>query len=108
MASPFRYFRKHTKAFMAVAAVICMFLFVFASGTGRGRGGGPSSDAGATVATWNGGSLNQRELASLVRQRIIVNQFLERLFVQGGGRNFAYDLPAGIPTCGCRRIGPTR
>ena len=96
MASPFRYFRKHTKAFMAVAAVICMFLFVFASGTGGGRGGGPSQDASAAVATWNGGSLNQRELASLVRQRVIVNDFLRRLFNQGGGRT-GYDLPGSVP-----------
>jgi hypothetical protein len=96
MASPFRYFRKHTKAAMAVLFVLCMVTFVFVSGTGGGGGGGPAQDGGATVATWNGGSLNQRELASLVRQRVIVNEFLQRIFNQGGGRT-GYDLPGSVP-----------
>ncbi len=98
MSSPFRYFRKHTKAFMAVAAVMCMFLFVFASGTGSSRGGPDEGrGASATVATWDGGSINEGQLDQLVYQRIITNQFLRMLFVEGDGDNPYYDLPAGVP-----------
>jgi hypothetical protein len=97
MSSPFRYFRKHTKAFMAVAAVMCMFLFVFASGTG---GGGGSQDnqrqASAVVATWDGGRINEGELATLVQQRLITDEFLRMVFAQGGGQT-GYDLPINIP-----------
>jgi hypothetical protein len=99
MSSPFRYFRKHTKAFMAVAAVMCMFLFVFASGTGSGRSGndGPQRNATAMVASWKGGSINEGQLENLVYQRIITNKFLQMLFVEGGGQSLYYDLPDGVP-----------
>jgi hypothetical protein len=94
----FRYFRKHSKAFMATAAVICMFLFVFASGTG---GSGNANDnqrmASATVATWDGGSINEGQLASLLRARLITNDFLRKLFFEGGGQNET-DLPPGVPS----------
>jgi hypothetical protein len=96
MASPFRYFRKHSKVFMATAAVICMFLFVFARGGGGNGSRQQNEAANATVATWNGGSINQRELASLVGQRVLVDDFLRRLFTQGGGRS-PYDLPSNVP-----------
>jgi hypothetical protein len=93
----FRYFRKHSKAFMATAAVICMFLFVFASGTG---GSGNANDnkrmASATVASWDGGSINEGQLASLLRARLITNDFLQRLFQQGGGQS-RRDLPDSVP-----------
>jgi hypothetical protein len=93
----FRYFRKHSKAFMATAAVICMFLFVFASGTG---GSGNANDnkrmASATVAAWDGGSINEGQLASLLRARLITNDFLQRLFQQGGGQS-RRDLPDSVP-----------
>jgi hypothetical protein len=97
MASPFRYFRKHTKAFMATAAVLAIFIFVV--GGALNSGGGSRSDqrdANATVATWKGGSLNEGQLHSLISQRLIVDDFLKRLFVSGGGQS-AYDLPASVP-----------
>jgi hypothetical protein len=98
MASPFRYFRKHTKAFMAIAAVMCMFLFVFASGTGGGGGSDDRpDDDGDPVATWNGGSLNVGQLRSLVQQRMVTDQFLRMLFRQGGGAT-EYDLPNDAPS----------
>lgn len=91
MSSPFRYFRKHTKTFMAVAAVLCMFIFVIGGSLG---GGGRSSDenraAQAPVAEWDGGAINQGELASLVQRRLLTDQFLQRLFIEGGGRS-QYD-----------------
>ena len=99
MASPFQYFRKHSKAFMAVAAVLCMFIFVVGSSFSGGgpSGGGPTADA--TVATWNGGSLDQQQLNALIAHRLITDEFLKRLFAQGGGRS-QYDLPLDIPTSG--------
>ncbi len=96
MASPFRYFRKHTKAFMAAATVMCMFLFVFARGTGRGRSTQGVRQAGATVATWNGGKINERELDNLVHNRKATDEFLRRLFMQGGGESPGYDLPQSL------------
>ncbi len=98
MASPFKYFRKHTKAFMATAAVLCMFIFVIGSGlkTGNGTQGGGPNEAGM-VATWNGGSLNQGQLRILVQHRVITDSFLKAMFVEGGGRSFQYDFPRNIP-----------
>lgn len=99
MSSPFRYFRKHTKAFMAVAAVLCMFIFVIGSSfSGNGPSGG-GSGADATVATWNGGTINQQQLTAMVQHRLITDEFLKRLFAQGGGRS-EYDLPLDIPVNG--------
>jgi hypothetical protein len=98
MASPFKYFRKHTKAFMATAAVLCMFIFVIGSGlkTGSGTQGGGPNEAGM-VATWNGGSLDQGQLRILVQHRVITDSFLKAMFVEGGGRSFEYDFPRNIP-----------
>jgi hypothetical protein len=96
MASPFRYFRKHTKVFMATAAVLAIFLFVFASGVGGGSSSDDRRPPTATVATWNGGSINEGQLISLVYQRRITDEFLQRLFAQGGGMT-GYDLPSSVP-----------
>jgi hypothetical protein len=97
MSSPFRYFRKHTKAFMAVAAVLAIFIFVVGGAISSStQSGGGGQHAGATVATWNGGSLTEGQLQSLIAQRLIVNDFLQRLFAQGGGRS-GYDFPPNVP-----------
>lgn len=99
MSSPFRHFRKHSKTFFAVASVLAIGLFVFGRGTGGGGGAhGPSGrNASAVVATWNGGSINEGQLEQLTYQRLITNQFLKMLFVEGGGQSLYYDLPAGVP-----------
>ncbi|MCC6492212.1 MAG: SurA N-terminal domain-containing protein [Pirellulales bacterium] len=98
MASPFRYFRKHTKAFMAVAAVLAIFIFVVGDSLMGGRNSGYNGrPSGATVATWNGGSLTEYDLATLTQHRRIVDEFLRRLFVQGGGTSLQYDFPQNIP-----------
>ena len=96
MSSPFRYFRKHTKVFMAVAVVLLMFIFVLGSALNGGGPGGDGNPANATVATWNGGSLDQNQLNALVAHRLITDEFLKRVFAQGGGRS-EYDLPIDIP-----------
>jgi hypothetical protein len=71
MASPFRYFRKHTKVFLAVAAVLAIFIFVV-------------------------GELNVAQLQSLLMQRKITDDFLKAVFVQGGGET-GYDFPTSVP-----------
>jgi hypothetical protein len=98
MASPFRYFRKHTKAFYAVASVIAIALFVFGRGTGSGGGSSNPNQrhANATVASWNGGSINEGQLSAYVQHRLITNDFLRMLFLQGGGQS-GYDLPGSVP-----------
>jgi hypothetical protein len=96
MSSPFRYFRKHTKVFIATAAVLCIFIFVVGDALNSSSGAGGEDRTGATVATWNGGSLNEAQLGSLVAQRMLVDDFLKRVFVQGGGST-GYDFPSSIP-----------
>ncbi|MBL9163590.1 MAG: hypothetical protein JNL18_12725 [Planctomycetaceae bacterium] len=96
MASPFRYFRKHTKVFMAVAVVLLMFIWVVGSAMSGGGPGGNDNPGTASVATWNGGSLDQNQLNALVAHRLITDEFLKRVFAQGGGRS-EYDLPIDIP-----------
>ncbi|MCA9135660.1 MAG: hypothetical protein KDB00_02845, partial [Planctomycetales bacterium] len=85
MATPFQAFRKHQKAFMATAAVLCMVIFVFASaldGSGsRAPDGGRALSA--KVASWKGGSLNEGELGRSVVERRILNDFLRRLYFEG-------------------------
>ncbi|BBO32653.1 hypothetical protein [Lacipirellula parvula] len=98
MASPFRYFRKHTKAFMAVAVVLLMFIWVVGSSFSSGRSNnGPQVDG--QVAAWNGGSLNESQLQALMAQRKITNDFLLGVFGAGGGTS-GYDLPRDIPLQG--------
>jgi hypothetical protein len=106
MASPFRIFRKHSKGMMAALVVLCMGLFVFSRGSGgSGRNDG-RPDGSSLVATWNGGEINQAQLGSLVAQRMILEEFLQRLFVQGGGRS-EYDLPMSVPNflLGTKNVG---
>ncbi|QEG34930.1 hypothetical protein [Bythopirellula goksoeyrii] len=84
MASPFRYFRKHQKAFLAIAAVIAMFVFVIGDAMfGYIGQSGDSSNPRAIVAEWKGGSLNGQELASLTQRRYFLSEFLKRLRMTG-------------------------
>ena len=84
MASPFRYFRKHQKAFLAVAAVVAMFVFVIGDAMfgyiGQSRG---SSNPNTVVAEWKGGSLTVQELANLTQRRYFLSEFLKRLRMTG-------------------------
>ncbi len=87
MAHPFRYFRKHQKAFMAAAVVVAMFVFVIGDQItamiGQG-GGGP--DPKEVVASWDGGKLTSMELDVLTQRRYFVSQFLDRLRMEGARR----------------------
>ncbi|MEM9659355.1 MAG: hypothetical protein AAF961_13440, partial [Planctomycetota bacterium] len=97
MASPFRFFRKHQKGFMAAAVVLCMVIFVFASALDPS---GPSPRGGrgdsAPVAKWRGGSLDEGELRNLVRQRRVLNDFLGRLLAEGR-RELGYQENPTVP-----------
>lgn len=100
MASPFRFFRKHQKGFMAAAVVLCMVIFVFASALDPSGvpPAGQRADS-AEVATWNGGSISEGELRNLVIQRRIVNEFLRRLWGEGQralGREQMPNVPSFI------------
>ncbi|MCH2114292.1 MAG: MSCRAMM family adhesin SdrC [Pirellulales bacterium] len=90
MASPFYYFRKHQKAFLAVAAVLAMVIFVFAdllsSAVLSSRGKDPRSDM--TVATWNGGSMTGQELHGLTQRRLFISRILTDLKESGARRVF--------------------
>lgn len=87
MAHPFRYFRKHQKAFMAAAVVVAMFVFVIGDQItamiGQG-GGGP--DPKEVAASWKGGKLTAMELDVLTQRRFFVSQFLDQLRMEGARR----------------------
>ena len=87
MASPFRYFRKHQKAFLAVAAVVAMFVFVVGDAIfgyiGQSRG---NSNPNTVVADWKGGSLTIQELTNLTQRRYFLSEFLNRLRMTGAQR----------------------
>ena len=87
MAHPFRYFRKHQKAFLAVAAVVAMFVFVIGDQITAiiGRSGG-GRDPNTVVASWKGGQMSLMELDVLTQRRYFLSQFLERLRMTGAQR----------------------
>ncbi len=86
MAHPFRYFRKHQKAFMAVAVIIAMFVFVIGdymvASIGQGGGQSPSE----VITSWKGGRLTRMEIEVLTQRRYFLSQFLERLRLEGARR----------------------
>lgn len=85
MASPFRFFRKHQKAFLVIAAVIAMFVFVVGDAlTGffvGSMGGQRGRSVNTTVASWDGGSLTLGEVDNLTQRRIFISQFLMNLYM---------------------------
>ena len=98
--SPFHYFRKHQKPLIAAAAVLCMVIFVFSDalvGLIRNAASGAEQDARppVSVATWDGGSLNERDLAILRSRRYFLSEFLRRLEITGAQRVIA---DGGTPT----------
>lgn len=114
MASPFRIFRKHQKAFLAIAAVLAMFIFVVGDAimgcvgqAAGGRGGSPN----AVVTTWDGGSLTVKELDLLSQRRYFLNEFLANLYQLGKYRAEAAgetptepDVPAFFLPQGANRV----
>jgi len=95
MASPFRFFRKHQKAFLVVAGVLAMFIFVFAdlftSLVGRPGGRSPNT----VVTSWDGGKLTAREMNMLYQRRLFLNEFLSNLLQLG---QYRVEAGGGTPT----------
>src|SRR5690606_2023162 len=100
MAS-FRYFRKHQKTFLAVAAVLAIFLFVIGDamfGYIGQAGGGP--DPNKVAASWKGGRLTAREIETLTQRRYFISQFLQNLMMKGAQRVIeegGNPLPPSVP-----------
>lgn len=86
MAHPFRYFRKHQKAFLAVAAVIAMFVFVIGDYMMAMIGQGGVADPNEVVASWKGGRMTIGELQVLAERRYFISQFLYQLRGTGASK----------------------
>ena len=98
MSSPFGYFRKRQKAFLAVATVFIVFVFVVGSALDPGSGR-PDDRGDQNVATWNGGSLSAEKLATLVRNRRLTSQFVRTVVGEGirsGGKVENLGLPGPL------------
>ncbi len=95
MASPFRFFRKHQKAFLVVAGVLAMFIFVFAdlftSLVSRPGGRSPNT----VVTSWDGGKLTVQDMNMLYQRRWFLHEFLLNLRQMGGMR---VESEGGTPT----------
>ena len=82
MASPFSYFRKNQRLWMAAAVLIAILSFVVApmlqSFTGRGSVSG-RRDANAKAASWSGGSITQDQLDIELGELAVANTFLKKL-----------------------------
>jgi hypothetical protein len=92
MASPFRAFRKHQKALIAVAGVVLMFVFVLADPLSQYIRHGMSGSSGAgkhnpddVVVRWKDGKLTNAEMAKLVEMRLMVHQLIREIEAQGRG-----------------------
>jgi hypothetical protein len=75
MASPFRWFRKHQKAMLAVVTLLSMFAFVF-FGTWNRLGEPGGKVVNPEVFTWKYGTVRERELRDRKQERQLVAQFL--------------------------------
>ncbi len=90
MASPFHYFRKNQKLFLALAGGTAMFVFVLADPLSKmlqeWSGAGPRQSSKKTVVLWDGDSINEQELANLTRRRYFISGFLRNLQIIGARR----------------------
>jgi hypothetical protein len=82
MASPFSYFRKNQRLWMAVAVLIAILSFVVApmlqSFSGRGPVGG-RRNANSKAASWSGGSITSEQLDVEMGELAVANTFLKKL-----------------------------
>jgi hypothetical protein len=96
MASPFRAFRKHQKALIAVAGVVLMFVFVLADPLSqyvrRGMSGGSAPgkrNPDDIVVRWKDGKLTNAEMSRLIEMRLVVHQLIRE--IEGQGRGIAME-----------------
>lgn len=83
MASPFSYFRKNQRLWMAAAVLIAILSFVVApmlqSFTGNAQRTGGRQGGNSTAASWTGGSISREQLDVEMGQLSVANMFLKRL-----------------------------
>ncbi|MCH7752074.1 MAG: hypothetical protein IH898_07970, partial [Planctomycetes bacterium] len=102
MASPFRLFRKHQKAFLVVAGVLAIFIFVVGDAMMGcvGQAGGSRRSPNVVVTSWKGGSLTVQEMDMLTQRRYFIHEFLSNLYqlgkyrVESGGET---PIPPSVP-----------
>lgn len=85
MATPLTALSKYTGVFMAVLCAVLMFTFVLGDSISNMMGGGPggSSGGGDTVAMWDGGQMNERQLFEAVKHRNILAEFQQQVYLLG-------------------------
>ncbi len=80
MASPFRIFRKHQKAMMAITIVFAMLSFVVLGTVSQllsvNSGGGGQAKV---AATWIDGEITEQQVADRIAMRGMINRFLQGL-----------------------------
>ena len=82
MASPFSYFRKNQRLWMAVAVLIAILSFVVAPMLQSFTGGGPRygrRDANSKAASWTSGSITREQLDVEMGELAVANTFLKKL-----------------------------
>ena len=92
--NPFKFFRKHQKAMLAVTGILAMIAFVFLDPLMGYLGGGGTPQNPAVVSTQYG-TLREADLQRMVQMRSILNQFLMRAYelaYTAGGRPTAFPL----------------
>ena len=100
MASPFHFFRKHQKAFLAVAGVLAIFIFVVGDALMGcvGQPGGRRRSPNAVVTSWEGGKLTVQEMNILYQRRWFLHEFLSNLYQMG---KYRVELEGGtLPPLG--------
>lgn len=95
MASPLKYFRKHQKFFLVVAAVIAMFVFVFADMFISMSNMPARSARDEQVSYWKGGKLTEGEVAMLTERRLFIDDVLFNFYMGGASR---IESEGGTPT----------
>ena len=112
MASPFSIFRKNVKPLLAVFVVMLMLSWVvgdsligYFTGVRNGIRTGQCDWTRTTAVSWDGGSLNNKQVADMVMRRRNLNEFLRQ--VEGTGARTAIE--AGVeprPLHVERMLGP--
>lgn len=84
MATPLSTLSKYTGPAMAVLCGLLMVAFVVGDAIGPGQNNAPGSqNAENTVAAWNGGYINERQLSEAIKHRNILAQFQQRVYQIG-------------------------
>ena len=80
-------FRRYQKTFIVVGGVILRFVFTIGDYLpnliGAGGSGGGGRNPNDVAVKWDGGQLTERELASLINKRQLVNDFVRHISISG-------------------------